>query len=92
MWSKTGRELFYKNGHKMMAVPVETGATLRAGKPMMLFESASLVSDYPGFQDYDVAADGRFAMILGDNEDARKNQVNVVLGWGAERARSVTSR
>ena len=38
MWNPNGRELFYRNVDKMMAVDVTTQPSLLAGKPRMLFE------------------------------------------------------
>ena len=58
LWSASGRELFYLNGQKVMAVDVETEPELRVGRPRLLFEG----SYRPGNQ-YDVALDGRFVML-----------------------------
>lgn len=33
-----GKELFYKNGNRMMVVDVELGATFKAATPRVLFE------------------------------------------------------
>ena len=33
IWSRSGRELFYRNGDKMMAVEIQSSATFRAGTP-----------------------------------------------------------
>src|SRR5262249_28175317 len=38
VWAHSGRELFYRNGDKMMAVPVTTSETFKVGKPEQLFE------------------------------------------------------
>ena len=38
MWSPTGRELLYKSGNRMMAVPVDAGATFTPGAPRVLFD------------------------------------------------------
>jgi hypothetical protein len=37
-WARSGRELFYRNGDKMMSVHIEFEPELRAGKPSLLFE------------------------------------------------------
>jgi serine/threonine-protein kinase len=74
-WSLSGRELFYRNGDKTMAVDVETQPAFRAGRPRLLFESPYLWS-------YDVAADGsRFLMIRRDPAESGPPRVNVVLNW-----------
>src|SRR6185436_2626009 len=51
-WARSGRELFYRNGDRMMAVAVEPGPAFRAGTPKMLFEGRY---DFG----YDVAPDGK---------------------------------
>ncbi len=33
MWSRDGRELFYRSGDRMMAVPMSTDGEFRAGEP-----------------------------------------------------------
>jgi len=39
-WRRDGKELFYRQGNKMMAVPIRLTATaVEAGKPQVLFES-----------------------------------------------------
>ena len=38
VWSRDGRELFYCNGSKMMAVSIDGEQRLMAGKPRLLFE------------------------------------------------------
>ena len=37
MWSRDGRELFYRNGNQMMAVPTDTEPGFNAGTPRLLF-------------------------------------------------------
>ena len=49
-WSSSGRELFYRRGDAMMAVPIATGPTFAAGTPRQLFtgnyQDAGVVIDY----------------------------------------------
>ena len=53
-WARSGRELFYRSGHKMMAVEAgAAGAAFSAGQPQVLFESDGLMENA-----YDVAVDG----------------------------------
>ena len=44
LWSRDGRELFFSSldGRQMFAVPVQSGTTLVAGRPQVLFEFAML--------------------------------------------------
>ena len=86
VWSRDGRELFYRNGPQMMAVSIDVERGPMAGKPRLLFEGQyeSRVLD-PSF---DVAPDGRFLMIKTPEELAPR-QLNVVLNWFEELERLV---
>ena len=77
-WSRSGRELFYRNDNKMMAVDVETSPSFRAGTPKLLFEKESAA--------YDVASDGkRFLLIKGNGApQGQSNELRVVLNWFEE--------
>ncbi len=71
VWNPNGRELFYRNGNKMMAVNVTTQPTFSAGKPTMLFEGYLLGTQR--LPNYDVSADGqRFLMLKANNRPPRK--------------------
>ena len=73
MWSKDGRELFYRDGNRMMAVKVSATGTFSAGRPEILFEHEYFQAGGPGIMNYDVAPDGqRFLMLKrADNSGAR---------------------
>jgi len=85
MWARNGRELFYRNGDKMMVTAVETQPVFAASKPQLLFE-AHYETSYNVFQrDYDVSPDGqRFLMIKGSEQESAATQLNVVLNWSDE--------
>jgi serine/threonine-protein kinase len=90
LWSRDGRELFYRSGEKMMAVSISSGQELTPGKPTLLFEGryqTGLVGGDTG-SNYDVAADGRFVMIRAE-EGSGPTQINVVLNWFEELKRLV---
>ena len=84
MWSRNGRELFYRNGNVMMAVDVVTTPTFAAGRPKRLFEGSYLQGDY------DVARDGRFLMIKDEPEPL--GQLNLVQNWFEELKQRVPPR
>ena len=78
------RELFYRNGNRMMAVEITTEPTFSAGTPRLLFEGNSQPSVATP-ANYDVAPDGqRFLMIREGGPDSEPNQINVVLNWFEE--------
>ena len=83
LWSRDGRELFYRNGDKMMSVATTLQPTLRASKPELLFERPYW--NYPYYPAYDVSPDGRRFLIVKENEAAAAaTAMNVVLNWFAE--------
>jgi serine/threonine-protein kinase len=86
-WSRSGCELFYRNGDRMMAVGVELKPTFRAGRPQPLFEGSYFSFGLSG--SYDVAPDGRFLMIRPDPEESGPAHVKVVLNWFEEVKRRV---
>jgi eukaryotic-like serine/threonine-protein kinase len=88
-WNPNGRELFYRSGDKMMAVPVTTQPTFTAGRPTMLFEGTYLASTFPlTGTTYDVTRDGqRFLMVKDQATTAA--QINVVVNWFEELKRLV---
>jgi serine/threonine-protein kinase len=76
LWSRDGRELYYRSGDKMMAVEVETEPNFKAGSPKELFSGVY-------GRGYDVAPDGRFVMITREEDDESSNLI-VVLNWFEE--------
>ena len=76
-WSSSGRELFYRNGDSMMAVPIEYEPIFKPGVPHPLFEdSYDSLSECPF---HDVADDGqRFIMIGRISPSA---EIRVVRNW-----------
>jgi len=90
VWNPNGRELFYRNGNKMMAVNVTTQPTFSAGKPTMLFEGCLLSTQR--LPNYDVSADGQRFLMLKANEQAQgRAQINAVLNWFEELKHRVPS-
>jgi serine/threonine-protein kinase len=89
-WSRDGRELFYRNGDKMMAARISIGSTLTVGAPRPLFEGHYEVSD-TGTGGYDVSADRRFLMIEWAAPQQPVTHINVVLNWFEDLKRTVAA-
>jgi Tol biopolymer transport system component len=85
MWARNGRELFYRNGDKMMVTAVESQPVFAASKPKLLFEAHYETSVNVFQRDYDVSPDGqRFLMIKATEQESAATQLNVVLNWSDE--------
>jgi serine/threonine protein kinase len=87
VWEPHGRELFYQDGVKMMAVSIQAEPTFVAGTPRLLFEGA-YVADGWG-TNYDVAPDGRFIMIQLGQSEAPATHIALVQNWFEELKRRV---
>ena len=90
VWVKNGRELFYRDGNKMMAVPVTTQPTFRAGPPTLVFDGQYFRDVALAAANYDITRDGqRFLMIQLGEQQGAPTQINVVLNWFEELKRLV---
>ncbi len=77
-WNRNGRELFYRNGGKLMAVKTELGDAFHADVPQILFDRPYL----PGF---DVSPDGkRFLMMRIAPQQSAPFEIHVVVNWFEE--------
>jgi eukaryotic-like serine/threonine-protein kinase len=78
IWNRNGKELFYRNGNKMMAVDVSTRPDLLLSQPRQLFEQryAFFTITIPN---YDISLDGqRFVMV---KDESGSGRLNIVLNW-----------
>jgi serine/threonine-protein kinase len=90
MWKGNGRELFYRNGNKMMAVEVTPGLELSLSAPRLLFEQPYAYGQTITLPNYDVRADGqRFLMV---KEEPGSGRLEVVLNWFDELRRLVPAQ
>jgi eukaryotic-like serine/threonine-protein kinase len=86
LWSRDGRELFYRNGDSVLAVGVQTAPIFEAGKPQVLFEGKYVGLSFIDGHPWDVSPDGkRFLMIKeprsAPSSDSSPSKINVVLNW-----------
>jgi serine/threonine-protein kinase len=82
VWSRDGKELFYRCGDKMMALTIETESEFRVIDSKVLFEGQYLTGLR---QNYDVSSDGqRFLMVKESDDQPAASQLIVVLNWFEE--------
>jgi hypothetical protein len=82
-WAANGRELFFRNGNKIMSAAVDTGTQFRSDTPTVLFTSNNR-------DDYDPAPDGNhFLMVASAGQSSGADRVEVVLNWFEELTRLV---
>jgi serine/threonine protein kinase len=85
MWSRDGRELFYRNGSAVMAVPIDTKSTFSAGKPKMLFQG-NYVTGYGESPAWDISPDGKLFLMIKSpqatpSSAGASRRINIVLNW-----------
>jgi serine/threonine-protein kinase len=77
VWGPNGRELFYRNGRKVMAAAIDLRPTFTVGARRELFEGDYL--NDPVFRTYDVTRDGRSFVLVRSPKTA--GDFIVVLNW-----------
>ncbi len=94
VWSRDGREVFYRNGDRMMSVPVRLGTPLQVGRPAALFaEPGFLTLPIVEFRQYDVAPDGKsFVMVQLPDAQAPAQAPVLVANWFAELERKLSEK
>jgi len=86
-WSRDGRELFYFNGSKFMAVETGGGSKFEPKPPRLLFDYEF---EEANNNEYDISPDGkRFLMLQRTDAERPATQINVVVNWMEELKRLV---
>ncbi|MFQ5616168.1 MAG: protein kinase, partial [Anaerolineales bacterium] len=87
LWAPRGRELFYRNGDKMMVVEVQTESDFTATKPKLLFEGRYLTNRI--MANYDIPGDSQRFLMIRNDQEAAPTQLRIVLNWFDELKRLV---
>jgi serine/threonine-protein kinase len=86
LWARDGQELFYREGDRMMAVPINAGQEFNPGTPVILFKGdyQTGIIGQGTSTNYDIAPDGRSFIMIRPEGASAPNQLNVVLNWFEE--------
>jgi Tol biopolymer transport system component len=77
-WAPDGKELFYRNGDKMMVVPVSTGPLLKPGHPELMFEKHYVYDT--DVRHYDILPNGK-QFLMAKDDPLLNNQIIIILNW-----------
>jgi Tol biopolymer transport system component len=88
IWSHDGKELFYRNGRRMMAAAVNLSGEFTSSPPRLLFEGPYVNI---GGISYDVTPDGQRFLLLEATPQEPVTHLNVVLNWFEEVKRKAGS-
>ena len=87
VWSRDGRELFYRDIKGMLiATAISTGAANPIGASRPLFDASRYYFDYNA-RSFDVSGDGRFLFVT----PPKRADINVVLNWWTEAATTLAA-
>ena len=87
-WAPNGREIFYREGDRMMMVPVEYTPALKAGQPKLLFEGRFTRIGW-ATANYDVSRDGRRFLMIKGEDAVLPTELRLVTNWAEELRRLV---
>jgi Tol biopolymer transport system component len=80
VWSRDGRELFFRNGKKLLVAAIRPGTTFDWDPPRVLFEGDFYTGGGPGNEHYDVTPDGKHFLMLAVPPPGPP-RLNVFQGW-----------
>jgi hypothetical protein len=91
LWSRDGRQLFYRRPNQVWVVDLQSGSGFSAGKPRLLFEQAGYRETSP-LRCWDISRDGqRFLMVkLEDRKSQPVTELILVQNWLEELKRLVS--
>jgi Tol biopolymer transport system component len=85
LWSRDGKQLFYRLRDEVWAVDVSTGGDFKATKPRLLFRNPEAADWEAGQRTYDVSIDGRFLMVKGESRKPQPlTEMVLVQNWFEE--------
>jgi Tol biopolymer transport system component len=82
VWNPNSREIFYRNGDKMMVVELTSTPEVRLSTPRLLFEHRYAYGAGITMPNYDVTRDGEHFIMVKD--EINGGRLNVVLNWFTE--------
>ena len=98
VWSRDGAKLFFRSrrgapqassGDGIFEMPFDRSRGIAAGPERQLFRKAFAEDAYLGVAGYDVAPDGRFLLVIPDESESMRPDMNVLLNVDDELRRRV---
>jgi len=85
VWSRNGRELFYRDSGNIMCVEVTTQPIFSASAPHVVVSATAIATFSSGPDNFDVSADSRRFLIHQQSSEAGQTvQIQYVLNWSRE--------
>ncbi len=90
VWSRDGRELFYRAGDDLISVQVRTTGALALGERRKLLDLSRYDSGY--VHEFDVSPDGQRFLLIRTEAQSRPTRLDIVVNWFDELKRLVPGR
>jgi Tol biopolymer transport system component len=87
IWSRDGRELFYRAGDDLVAVDVQTSGGFVVGARRQLIDLSSY--DSGAFHEFDVSPDGKQFLLIRTEPESRPYRLNIITNWVEELRKKV---
>jgi dipeptidyl aminopeptidase/acylaminoacyl peptidase len=87
VWSRDGRELFYRAGDDLISVRVQTTSGLVLRERTKLLDLSEYDSGY--LHEFDVSADGQRFLVIRTDRESRPTRLDVILNWFDDLRRTV---
>jgi serine/threonine-protein kinase len=84
LWSRSGKELFYRAGDKVMSVTIATASGFQASSPQPVFTGLSGFNAGTLLPTYDVLPDGQRIVMMKGERDAVPTQLHAIVNWFVE--------
>jgi len=80
VWSHDGRELFYRQGDRMLVVAIDHGPPFSAARPQVVFEGRYEVG-VAGNPDWDISPDSQRFLMIQRGDASAPTRLHVILDW-----------
>jgi serine/threonine-protein kinase len=82
VWSRDGRQLFYRAGDELVSVQVTLTPALQLGTRQTLLDLSAYDSGY--LHEFDVSPDGQRFLLIRTAPESRPTRLDLVLNWSEE--------
>jgi hypothetical protein len=79
LWSRDGRQIYFRNGQQMLAVDVTSIPVVRLSPPRLLFERRYSFGPNITIANYSLSSDGREFLMV--RENAGSGRLSLTLNW-----------
>jgi hypothetical protein len=98
LWSRDGRELFYRSGNAVMAVSVKTDRSFSPETPRVLFQGTYASPNSAMGTPWDISPDGKRFLMIREESTAEASsagaprRINIVVNWLEELKQRVPAK